>query len=727
MTLRYLLVLVGLGVLSVLAFLTLQLTIAAGQHDAATINISGRQRMLLRHTSVLVGQLAIEEDVLERAELKQQLVEAADSIERSHDGLLRGDAELNLDGNPSSKIQRLYFEPPLDLDARIRSFVAEARVVGRDPYSENPPDEHRLEAIKTTATALVAGVDELVRGYQQENEAFISRIQIFNAAGLGLTLATLLMAGVFVFHPMVLRVRKEMRGMKEAQAIVRKSEEQLRLLTDTAPVLISYVDSRQRLKFVNACHEGWFGEPVDRLTGMRLEDLVGGPAYDVIRPRVEAVLSGEGAVFEARIPAEDGERDVAISYVPHFSEDRKVLGFVAVVTDLSDLKHLQEQLLQAQKMESIGQLAGGIAHDINNQLTSIISLSELGARDLDSGHQTREYLRKIRLAGEKSAAITRQLLAFSRRQVLQPKIVDLNELLADLGKMLPSLIREDIETVFVPGENVERINVDPVQIEQVVINLATNARDAMPRGGRLTIQTKNVEIDECYANGHAGATLGPHVMLTVSDTGEGMDKATLSQVFEPFFTTKDAAKGTGLGLSMAHGIIKQSGGAIEVYSEPGQGTTFKIYLPVAAGEPGEKREQPESTEVRGGNETILMAEDEDLVRWTAKHVLEKHGYQVLDAADGDEAYQQCREHGGDIQLLITDMVMPGMNGQELARRAKELIPGIKILRTSGYPGKIAAEQGFLESEEAFLEKPFSIDSLVRKVREVLDESGGNWT
>lgn len=378
----------------------------------------------------------------------------------------------------------------------------------------------------------------------------------------------------------------------------------------------------------------------------------------------------------------------------------------------------EQQLLQSQKMEAVGQLAGGVAHDFNNLLTAITGYSELALRKIEEGDPLRRNLEEIRKAGTRAASLTRQLLAFSRRQMLQAKILDLNSVVADLDHMLRRLIGEDIDFVTVLKPSIGQIKADPGQIEQVLVNLVVNARDAMPRGGKLIVETAHKYLDETYAGKHQSVASGHYVMLAVTDTGLGMDADTQKRIFEPFFTTKAMGKGTGLGLSTVYGIVKQSGGCIWVYSEPGQGTTFKIYLPrvdevveVVAESPGAEGH---------GTETVLLVEDEEMVRELAREILQSSGYDVLAAANGEEAQRICQECPRKIDLMITDVVMPQMSGRELAERIGLLRPDTKVLYMSGYTDDAIVRHGVLDDNMFFLQKPFTPDALTGKVREVLE-------
>ncbi len=384
-------------------------------------------------------------------------------------------------------------------------------------------------------------------------------------------------------------------------------------------------------------------------------------------------------------------------------------------------KSLEEQLRQSQRIEAVGQLAGGIAHDFNNLLTVIKGYSELLLIKLKEGDPIKGNIEEIHRASLRAADLTRQLLAFSRRQILEFKVLDLNSILPDLDKMLHRLIGEDIELVFLLSGHLGKIKSDAGQIEQVILNLAVNARDAMPSGGKLTIETANVELDETYARTHIGVKPGRYVMLSVSDTGVGMTPEVKEHIFEPFFTTKEKGKGTGLGLSTVYGIVKQSEGEIWVYSEPGHGTTFKIYLPRVEEEATALPHGDDKGPLPRGSETILLVEDEPSVRGLAVQILRENGYRLLEAANGNEALRMAQEYAGEIHLLLTDVVMPQMGGKELANRLKTLRPGMKVLFTSGYTDDAIVHHGVLNSGIDFLQKPFSPETLAQKVREILDK------
>jgi PAS domain S-box-containing protein len=401
-------------------------------------------------------------------------------------------------------------------------------------------------------------------------------------------------------------------------------------------------------------------------------------------------------------------------------ETGQMTGAVVTILDITERKHLEEQLRQSQKMEAVGRLAGGIAHDFNNLLTAIIGYSQLLLDRLDPGIPMQEELEEIRKAGERAASMTRQLLAFSRKELLQPQVLDLNALVANIDKMLRRLIGEDIELVTIFSPRLEHVEADPAQLEQVVLNLVVNARDAMPLGGRILIETTNVELDEAYARERVGVSPGRYVMLAVSDQGCGMDAETLKHIFEPFYTTKHHTQGTGLGLSTAYGVVKQNGGNIWVYSELGRGTTFKIYLPQVNEVVEATTNEAVSTVMAGGTETVLLAEDEKLVRKFVRSILEQNGYTVLEAHHGSDALRVALQHPGPIHLLLTDMVMPLMDGNLLAQRMVGLRPGIRVLYMSGYSENAVIHHGVLESGRAFIEKPFTVETLACKVREALD-------
>ncbi len=400
----------------------------------------------------------------------------------------------------------------------------------------------------------------------------------------------------------------------------------------------------------------------------------------------------------------------------------RVAGAFVAARDISEQKQLETQLAQAQKMESIGILAGGIAHDFNNILTTIIGNAELALMDVIKDESLRNGIKEIKKAGEKAAFLTHQLLAFSRKQILQPMLLDINEVLTDIEKMLGRLIGEDIELLTNPAPALWQVEIDPGQIEQVIMNLAINARDAMPKGGKLTIETANADLNENYFReyGIEGKKSGHYVMLAVSDTGSGMDKETREHIFDPFFTTKEVGQGTGLGLSTIYGIVKQNNGFIWVYSEPGKGTIFKVYLPnVKDSETEEKEQTP--VDDPGGSETVLIVEDDDNLRKFAQKALRQQGYKLLVAKNGEDALRVCKEHDGQIDLMITDVVMPKMGGREAAKRLQPLYPEMKVIYMSGYTDDAIVHHGVLEPGLNFLEKPFTPKGLALKVREVLDQ------
>jgi PAS domain S-box-containing protein len=385
---------------------------------------------------------------------------------------------------------------------------------------------------------------------------------------------------------------------------------------------------------------------------------------------------------------------------------------------------LAEQLRQSQKLEAIGRLAGGIAHDFNNLLTVIRGYSQLSLMDLKENEKLRGNLDEIQRATQRASDLTHHLLAFSRRQIMEMKILDLNTLLKDLDKMLHRVIGEDIELTYLLSNDIGKVRVDPGQIEQVILNLAVNARDAMPSGGKLTIETSNAELDEAYAHTHIGSKPGRYVMMSVSDTGLGMSPEVRERAFEPFFTTKEKGKGTGLGLSTCYGIVKQSGGNIWAYSEPRKGTIFKIYLPRVDESPKEAKEEGKAAEILKGTETILAVEDEIEVRKLVAEILKGQGYTVIEASDGEEAMRVSRENAGKkIHLLLTDVVMPGMSGRELAVMLGLQHPNMKVLYMSGYTDNAIVHHGVLEEGVNYIQKPFTLDALARKVREVLDQRG----
>ncbi|HXF94697.1 MAG TPA: response regulator [Gemmatimonadales bacterium] len=462
------------------------------------------------------------------------------------------------------------------------------------------------------------------------------------------------------------------------------------------------------------------------LSDHNLPDLTGRAALDLARAALPDVpfilvtgsLDEEAAVGYMKAGAAD-----------YVLKDRLLRLSAAVSAALEQARErainreLERQLQQAQKMEAIGRLAGGIAHDFNNLLTAIIGYADLLAENLADRPGASADLDEIRRAAERAADLTRRLLAFSRKQILEPRVVDLNALVTDFERMLRRLIGEDVELRLALAPELGLVRADPGQLEQVIMNLAVNARDAMPSGGKLAIETANVELDAAYAARHVGVTPGRYVMLAVSDTGTGMDQATKARLFEPFFTTKPPGKGTGLGLSMVYGIVKQSGGNIWVYSEPGRGTTFKIYLPqVEAGEEPEAAAGP-IRDTRG-TETVLVVEDAEPVRTLARRVLEERGYRVLEAQTAAEAQVAAELHRGPLDLILTDVVLPDLSGRELAERLTARWPALKVLYMSGYTDDSIVQHGVLEAGVAYLQKPFTPESLAAKVRGVLDGTTG---
>ena len=503
----------------------------------------------------------------------------------------------------------------------------------------------------------------------------------------------------------------------------RAEAEHLRLVTaiEQSAEAVVITDIRGIIQYVNPAFTRVTGYSREEALGQNPRVLKSGKHDPEFYQQLwQTILKGQTWHGELINQRKDGSLYTEEMSITPVRDDRgRVTHFIATKQDVTERKALEAQLQQAGRMEAVGRLAGGVAHDFNNLLTVINGYSEILLDKFAADPKVGGYLKEINDAGTRAAGLTRQLLAFSRKQVLSLQVLDLNAVVSNLEKMLRRLIGEDVHLHTQLQSGLGRIKADPGQIEQVVMNLAVNARDAMPMGGHLTLETTNVELDEEYVRTHPTVTPGPHVMLAVSDTGVGMTAETLSRIFEPFFTTKGQGKGTGLGLSTVYGIVKQSEGSIGVYSEPDHGTVFKIYFPMVDEGFDSMETEKVNPESMSGTETILMVEDEEGVRSLVNLALLSGGYKVLKADDGEAALAICSSHEGPIHLLLTDVVMPQMSGPEVAGKVAALRPGIKVLFMSGYTDDAVVRHGVLTQEMPFIQKPFTPFALRKKIREIL--------
>jgi PAS domain S-box-containing protein len=520
---------------------------------------------------------------------------------------------------------------------------------------------------------------------------------------------------------------------KRAEEALRETNDTLRTLVLASPMAITLTDADEKIRIWNPAAEQLFQWAAPDVVGKPLSQVIAPGRLHEFRRLCRQVLDGQ-SLMGADLPGlrRDGTPvDLNLSMGPLRDARGRVSGLMALLQDVTERNladqqraHLEAQLRQSQKMEAVGRLAGGVAHDFNNLLTAISGYAELLQGLSKPGEQARDYADEILKSALRASSLTRQLLAFSRRQVLQPRVLDLNGVISGMEGLLRRLIGEDVDFTARLAPDLWSVRADQNQIEQVIMNLAVNARDAMPSGGKLTVETRNLRLGRDYTDSHGRVRTGPHVVLAVSDTGCGMDAEVCSHLFEPFFTTKEQGKGTGLGLATVYGIVKQSGGDIWVYSEPGRGSAFKIYLPAveAPADPA----APDTTRRQSlrGTETILLVEDAEVVRRLLREILVQSGYKVLLACDGEEAIRISREHAGPIDLLITDVVMPRVGGRELAAQLSSDRPDLNVLYMSGYTEEAVSNHGILDPGSAFLEKPFSPDVLARKVRSVLERNGG---
>ncbi|GMV99998.1 MAG: hypothetical protein AMXMBFR84_11370 [Candidatus Hydrogenedentota bacterium] len=517
---------------------------------------------------------------------------------------------------------------------------------------------------------------------------------------------------------------QDITDRKREEEAIKRNERYFRALTEKAQDLITVLNADGTIRYESPSIESVLGYGQDELTGRNVFDFIHpddrSRALDTF---VHAVAEpNASATVNFRCLHQDGTYRMLESIGINRLSDPDVMGVVINSRDVTDRLALEQQLLQSQKMEGIGRLAGGIAHDFNNLLTCIMGYSEYITAKSLPGDWYVPHVTEITQASRRASELTRQLLAFARKQISEPRNTNLNALLTNIDKMLCRLIGEDIELVTIPSTEPSVALIDPVQFEQVVLNLIVNARDAMPEGGKITVELDHVELDDEYSKSHPEVLPGPYILFAVSDTGAGMTEEVKSHIFEPFFTTKGPGKGTGLGLAMCYGIVKQSGGHIWVYSEPGRGTTFKIYLPrVADAVPAAERTTGRNI-AKGGTETILVVEDEPGVRSIAERTLSDRGYTVIVAPDGAAALEIALREGTRIDLLLTDVVLPHLNGPELVARLNGDLPGLKVLYMSGYTEDAIVHRGVLQNSIDFLPKPFTSETLAHKVRDVLDQS-----
>jgi PAS domain S-box-containing protein len=542
-----------------------------------------------------------------------------------------------------------------------------------------------------------------------------------------ITFATVIVPMAFLFTLtglllLFIRQSDQLEALRQEKMVIK--EVQYRSLVENINEVIYTTDKEGRYTFISPVVEHITKYKVKELLGQHFSTFVFPADLPLVEANFRNVLKGNSETNEFRVVDKDNQILHIRTYAQLLMENDRAVGIIGVFTDITEHKRLQDQLHQAQKMESVGRLAGGVAHDFNNLLTVIIGYCEMLLDDTKDNPAANSMVKGINRAAERAASLTQQLLAFSRKQIIQPKRLNINELIVNLEKMLRRLISEQIALITRLEAEPDIIKVDPAQLEQVLMNLAVNARDAMPGGGKLTIETSNIYLDDTYCRLHSEVTPGDYVMLSITDTGCGMDEKTEENIFEPFFTTKEPGKGTGLGLSTVYGIVKQSGGHIGFYSQVNKGTTFNIYFPIEtdieaeeSGAIDQGTAEPKTVE---GSESLLVVEDQDNLREMMVESLKLYGYNVHAAQDGTEALEICQKQNQSFDLLITDVVMPEMNGKELAEKIARQSPGIKTLYISGYAEDTIGDHNILLEGVSFLPKPFSPTALAQKVRHILD-------
>ena len=703
--------------------------------DGRTILVEWNNKTLKDKDGSTVGVLAIGQDITERKAAEAEQQRLLEQVERDRRALLS-----------TLEDQRRTEETLRESEARFRRAVTGAPfpimihaedgqvVTINTPWTRLTGYEHSdiptiadwtRKAYGTQMDPVRADIDGLyaLDGPKAEDEYAIttssgdSRIWDFSSAPIGQ-----LPDG----RRLVISMAMDVTERKRAEAALRAERELLRTLIDSMPDYIYAKDAQGRFTVANvAVAQGMGGTTPEGLVGKTDAGFYPPELAAQYRADEEQVLRSGQALLnrEEQVITAAGEwRWLLSSKVPLRDHVGEVVGLVGTGRDITEHKQLEAQLRQAQKMEAVGQLAGGVAHDFNNMLSAIIGYAEFALAQLDASDPVHADVRIICEAAQRSANLTRQLLAFARRQVIAPRVLDLNETIESLLKMLRRLIGEDIDLAWLPCGRLWPVMMDPGQVDQILANLCVNARDAIGGVGKMTIETGHAVLDRAYCDAHAEAIPGEYVLLAVSDDGHGMDQETMGRLFEPFFTTKPVGQGTGLGLATVYGIVKQNNGHINVYSEPGKGTTFRIYLPrhVDVSQAEEEARPEAATAPRRGHETILLVEDEPTVLGVGTRILEGAGYTVLAAGSPGEALRLAGEHNGEIHLLITDVVMPEMSGKELAERLSAGRPAIKCLFMSGYTANVIAHQGVLDEGVEFVQKPFTNDQLAAKVRQVLD-------
>ena len=725
------------AVLAELLLLAAVLAILARKAHRQAVLVSEQQQMLEERAAELETQAVdLEEQTVELEEQTQHANRIARELEQANEELSYAIDESR-DSQAALRLQRAFLRQVIDT---IPNFVFAKDREGRFTLVNAAV----AAAYGTTPEALIGKSDadfnlkpDEVAAFLRDDLAVINSREtrhveerITDAAGNVRWLQTVKRAlpdSAGHAHEL-LGVSTDVTARKQAEAALHREREFLGNVLESLTDGIIACDAQGTITVFNRAVRELHGLP-DGPVPLRvwknhfaLFEKDGVTPLPIDRYPLARALGGEN-IANAEIvvkPVDGTPRTVLCSGRPVTSQDGSRMGAVLALHDITEHRRLEGQLLQAQRMEAVGRLAGGIAHDFNNMLTAVISYSDLLLRDLDANDARHGDVMEISKAAHRAAALTRQLLVFSRQQVVQPWVLDLNESVTELERMLVRLIGADIDLTTKLDPHLGRVKVDPRQIEQVVMNLVVNARDAMPVGGRLVIETANVTLDESYAGAHAFTAAGSYVMLAVSDTGCGMSRETRQHIFEPFFTTKEPGKGTGLGLSTVYGIVRQAGGHVWVYSELDVGTTFKVYLPRVDAAVSSRVELPIAAPVRQGSETILLVEDDDAVRAVAGRILRRSGYTVIEATNGAEALRICADPSIGIDAIITDMVMPELGGREFACALNEHRPGARLMFMSGYTEDAMTGQSLLEPGAAFLEKPFTPDALTRKLRGVLD-------